>query len=177
LLGCRLRKGFVQVDESQRTSVPDIFCAGEPTGIGGVDLSLVEGEMAGLAAVGREADARKLFTARRKLRRFARALERTFTLRQELKMLTRVETIVCRCEDVTYDWLKAHKSWRAAKLYTRCGMGACQGRVCGPATQFLFNWTPDAVRPPIFPTNVNHLAASQQLHTSPEQSGIMRGPQ
>ena len=177
LLGCRLRKGFVQVDESQRTSVPDIFCAGEPTGIGGVDLSLVEGEIAGLAALGREADARKLFRARIKLQRFARALERTFALRPELKRLALPETIVCRCEDVTYERLKPHKSWRAAKLYTRCGMGACQGRVCGPATQFLLTWTPDSVRPPIFPTNVNHLAASQQLHPSPEHSGIMRGPQ
>src|SRR5262249_6423089 len=40
LLGCRLQDGFVQVDELQTTSVPNIFCPGEPTGIGGVDLAL-----------------------------------------------------------------------------------------------------------------------------------------
>jgi D-hydroxyproline dehydrogenase subunit alpha len=177
LLGCRLRDGFVQVDELQQTSVPDIFCAGEPTGIGGVELSLVEGEIAGLAAVAREADAGKLFRRRQKLQGFARALERTFALRSELKKVTLPQTIVCRCEDVTYDLLKPHKSWRAAKLYSRCGMGPCQGRVCGPATQFLLNWTPDSIRPPIFPTVVNHLAAMPQLQTSPEHSGVMRGPQ
>jgi NADPH-dependent 2,4-dienoyl-CoA reductase/sulfur reductase-like enzyme len=177
LLGCRLRNGFVEVDELQRTSVPDIFCVGEPTGIGGVELSLVEGEIAGLAALGREADAGKLFRTRRRLQRFTRALERTFALRPELKDVTLPETIVCRCEDVTYDRLKVQKSWRAAKLYTRCGMGACQGRVCGPATQFLLNWTPDSVRPPIFPTIVNHLAALPQLQTSPEHNEVMRGPQ
>jgi hypothetical protein len=47
---------------------------------------------------------------------------------------------------------------RAAKLQTRCGMGSCQGRVCGPATQFIFKWDPDSVRPPIFPARVEALA-------------------
>ena len=43
LLGCRIEDGFVATDELQRTSVADVFCAGEPTGIGGVDLALLEG--------------------------------------------------------------------------------------------------------------------------------------
>ena len=56
-----------------------VFCAGEPTGIGGVELALVEGQIAGLAAAGH--DDRKLATAvwgTRKARRFARLLDRTF---------------------------------------------------------------------------------------------------
>ncbi len=53
LLGCRLRNGFVEVDELQQTSVPGVFCAGEPTGIGGLEIALIEGQIAGLAAVGR----------------------------------------------------------------------------------------------------------------------------
>jgi hypothetical protein len=44
-----------------------------------------------------------------------------------------------------------HPSWRSAKLHTRCGMGPCQGRVCGPAAEFLFGWKPESVRPPLFP--------------------------
>lgn len=158
LLRCQLRGGYVQVDELQQTTVPGIFCAGEPTGIGGVELSLAEGKIAGFAAGGRTADARKLFAARQKLRRFARSLEHAFCLRDELRKLPLDDTIVCRCEDIRHSRLREHTSWRAAKLYTRCGMGACQGRVCGPATEFLFRWKPDSVRPPVFPARVENLA-------------------
>jgi len=157
LLGCQMSGGYVQVDEFQRTSVKGVFCAGEPTGIGGVELALVEGQVAGLAAVGETKAAQRLFGERRKARRFARLLDRTFRLRSELSGLPSAETIVCRCEDVPYSRLQEHRSWRAAKLHTRCGMGPCQGRVCGPATQFLFQWNPDSVRPPVFPARVESL--------------------
>lgn len=158
LLRCRLRNGYVQVDALQQTTVHGIFCAGEPTGIGGVELSLIEGQIAGFAAGGRPADARKLFRSRQKFRRFARHLDRAFRLRDELRKLPVDDTIVCRCEDVRHACLQEHTSWRAAKLYTRCGMGSCQGRICGPATEFLLRWKPDSVRPPIFPARVEDLA-------------------
>ena len=170
LLGCRLQNGFVQVNEFQQTSQPDIFCAGEPTGIGGVELSLIEGQIAGLAAIGKDDSARQLFSARRRMRSFTEALERTFALRPELKGLASSETIVCRCEDVKYGQLTQQRSWRAAKLQTRCGMGACQGRVCGPSAQFLLGWTPESVRPPIFPVALENLISEaheqEKQHTS-----------
>lgn len=159
LLGCRLRQGFVDVDKIQQTSMPGIFCAGEPSGIGGVELSVVEGQIAGHAAAGQEDLARSLFSSSQKLRKFAGALDRTFALRPELRELAAAETIICRCEDVTYSRLKAQTSWRAAKLQTRCGMGPCQGRVCGPQTEFLFGWSQDSIRPPIFPARVESLGA------------------
>ena len=160
LLGCRLVNGYVEVDEFQRTSRPGIFCAGEPTGIGGLELSVVEGKVAGLAAAGREKAARKFFRRRRMLGAFARAMDRTFALRPELKNLVEAETIVCRCEDVSYAQLEREVSWRMAKLMTRCGMGPCQGRICGPVTKFLLGWSPDSVRPPLFPVTVGTLAHS-----------------
>ena len=160
LLGCALPKGFVEVDDFQQTTVSSVFCAGEPVSIGGVELALVEGQIAGLAAADRTSEAKRLFGCRQKARRFARLLDRTFSLRSELKSLPSPETIVCRCEDVSYSRLRGSASWRAAKLHTRCGMGTCQARVCGPATQFLFEWTPDSVRPPVFPTRVETLAAT-----------------
>ena len=159
LLGCAAANGCVRVDDFQTTTVPCIFCAGEPTSIGGVELALVEGQIAGLAAAGRTIEAKALFGKRQKARRFARLLDRTFRLRSELRSLPLSETIVCRCEDVSYSRLRQHNSWRAAKLHTRCGMGPCQARICGPAAQFLFNWNPDSVRPPIFPARVETLAA------------------
>ncbi|HLZ42311.1 MAG TPA: FAD-dependent oxidoreductase [Candidatus Sulfotelmatobacter sp.] len=157
-LGCAMSGDFVQVDDFQRTTVPGIFCAGEPTAIGGVESALVEGEIAGLASVGNEREAKRLFRQRGKGQRFARLLEQTFRLRPEFKNLCNAETLVCRCEDVTHSRLQRHTSWREAKLHTRCGMGPCQGRVCGSAVEFLFGWKPDSVRPPIFPATVESLA-------------------
>jgi thioredoxin reductase len=49
LLGCELHDGFVAVDALQRTSVPNVYCAGEPTGIGGVDAAILEGSACGPA--------------------------------------------------------------------------------------------------------------------------------
>jgi D-hydroxyproline dehydrogenase subunit alpha len=167
-LGCGLRDGVVQVDEYQKTTVTDIYCAGEPTGIGGLDLSLVEGRIAGLAATGRQEEARALFAERRRHGRFAELLNRTFALREELKGLAEPDTIICRCEDVSLAQLGNQTVWRAAKLHTRCGMGPCQGRVCGAAIEFLFGWQPESVRPPVFPVRVGslirdtHLTAGQQ---------------
>jgi len=157
LLGCEIDRGNVRVDEYQQTTIPNVYSAGEATGIGGLELSLVEGEIAGLAAAGKHQQARALFATREKQRRFAQLLNRTFALREELKDLAAPETIVCRCEDVTFEHLRAHGSWRAAKLQTRCGMGPCQGRVCGGAVEFLFGWRAESVRPPALPVKVQSL--------------------
>jgi NADPH-dependent 2,4-dienoyl-CoA reductase/sulfur reductase-like enzyme len=158
LLGCKILNGAVVVDEFQQTSVPHVYAAGEATGIGGLELSLVEGEIAGLAAAGKRNEAEKLFRVRAKGQGFARILNETFALRKELRDLVKSETIVCRCEDVSFGRLQAHDSWRAAKLQTRCGMGPCQGRVCGSAVEFLFNWKVESVRPPVFPVRIESLS-------------------
>jgi D-hydroxyproline dehydrogenase subunit alpha len=173
LLGCRIQNGCVRVDDFQRTTVADILCAGEPIGIAGVECALVEGQIAGLTAANRLSDAQFLFGERRKLRRFARRLDEAFKLRSELRSLASADTLVCRCEDVRYSQLRRYTSWRTAKLQTRCGMGPCQGRICGPATQFLLKWDPDSVRPPIFPVRVESLAfpASSVLPEQPTSTG------
>jgi len=162
LLGCVVENGCVRVDEFQQTTVPQVYCAGEATGIGGLELSLVEGEIAGLAAAGKRDDARQLLPVREKHRKFAGLLNRTFALREELKQLPAPETIVCRCEDVTFARLHAHDSWRAAKLQTRCGMGPCQGRICGGAVEFLFGWRAESVRPPVLPVRVESLVRGSE---------------
>jgi NADPH-dependent 2,4-dienoyl-CoA reductase/sulfur reductase-like enzyme len=157
LLSCQVENGAVRVDEFQQTSVSHVYAAGESTGIGGLELSLVEGEIAGLAAAGQSEDARPLFNERAKQRQFAELLNRTFALRDELKSLAAPDTIVCRCEDVVFGRVRAHDSWRVAKLQTRCGMGPCQGRICGSAVEFLFDWKVESVRPPVLPVRVESL--------------------
>jgi hypothetical protein len=99
-----------------------------------------------------------LFPVRERHRRFADALERTFALRPELKKLATDDTIVCRCEDVRLGQIRKWSGWREAKLQTRCGMGPCQGRVCGPAVEFLLGWKSESVRPPVFPATVGALS-------------------
>jgi D-hydroxyproline dehydrogenase subunit alpha len=162
LLGCKTRGAAIEVDESQQSSVEGVYCAGELTGIGGVDLALIEGEIAGLAASGRLRDCADLIRRRHSARGFASALHKTFRLDRRLKRLPEPETFVCRCEDVTYNQLKDFPSFRAAKLHTRCGMGPCQGRICGAATEFLFGWKNDSVRPPVLAARVGSLAANSQ---------------
>ncbi|WP_061945784.1 NAD(P)/FAD-dependent oxidoreductase [Collimonas pratensis] len=157
-LGCRIADGAVQVDAQQRSNLPDVYCAGEGSGVGGVDLALAEGHIAGRHAAGGVAE-RRWLAQRRSQQAFARRLESAFSLRPELRNLCAPDTPVCRCEDVAYSALQEHASWRSAKLHTRCGMGPCQGRVCGGATDFLFGWQPDAVRLPISPARVSSLIA------------------
>lgn len=159
MLGCRVRDGFVETGEWQETSVAGVYAAGEVTGIGGVEKSVVEGEIAGLAAAGRGEEARRLFGRRAAWRRFAGELERAFALRAEVKALGRAETIVCRCEDVALGRIEGRSGWREAKLQTRCGMGACQGRVCGAITRVLLGWGPAAPRPPLYPTRCGDLCS------------------
>jgi len=158
LLGCRLSKPGVAVDEQQQTSVASIYSAGEATGIGGLELSLVEGEIAGYAAGGNADRARALSGARESHRRFAAALEDAFALRGELRDLPQASTLVCRCEDVSMERVRACANWREAKLHTRCGMGPCQGRICGGAVDFLLGWQAESVRPPVFPARVRSMS-------------------
>jgi NADPH-dependent 2,4-dienoyl-CoA reductase/sulfur reductase-like enzyme len=158
LLGCEVREGAVRVDERQQTTVPNVFCAGETTGIGGLDLALAEGQIAGWTAGGRPERAGEFFAERARALRFQKSLDRAFSLRAELKDLPRPDSLVCRCEDVSLSRLREHASWRAAKLQTRCGMGPCQGRVCGPAVEFVLGWRVESVRPPILPTPLGRLA-------------------
>ena len=162
LLGCAVESDAVTVDAGQRTSVRGVFAAGEPTGIGGVERAVVEGEIAGLAAAGREADARPLLPRRATLLAFSRALAAAFALRPELRRLARPETFVCRCEDVAYGALDPAWGARRAKLYTRLGMGACQGRVCGAACAHLFGWPSDTARPPLVPVPLADLETSER---------------
>ncbi len=158
LLGCRITRGYVEVDALQKSTVPGVACVGELTGIGGLEKAVVEGQIAGWAAAGHEAKARALAPRLKKLQRFASHLDHAFALRSELRALAEAETTVCRCEDVSHAALKECSSWREAKLHTRCGMGACQGRVCGAAAEFLFGWETSSVRPPIFPSAAATLA-------------------
>jgi hypothetical protein len=73
----------------------------------------------------------------------------------------------------------------AAKAVTRCGMGNCQGRVCGPSVAALIARETDRpraevgqfrVRPPVFPTPLTALkaVADDQAANTLQGGGIAR---
>lgn len=157
-LGCDVDDVGVKVDDRQATSESRVLCAGEPTGIGGVELSLVEGEIAGATAAGGAA-ASRLLARRARLREESRALAAAFALRGEVLTLAAADTIVCRCEDVRMGELDRAWTFRQAKLYTRVGMGPCQARICGTALECLLGWPREAPRPPLQPVRVGALVA------------------
>jgi NADPH-dependent 2,4-dienoyl-CoA reductase/sulfur reductase-like enzyme len=159
LLGCAIESSRVKVDAAQQTTTFGVFAVGELTGVGGVDKALLEGRIAGYAASEQSDKALSFLRPRDRWRSFCGLLEHAFALRDELRRLPADDTLVCRCEDVTHGRLAVCGGSREAKLHTRCGMGPCQGRVCGPATAFLYGWDADSVRPPIAPCRIDILAA------------------
>lgn len=168
LLGCALNgRDGLMVDALMRTTAAGILAAGECTGFGGSERALAQGAIAGHAAVGDEGRARALLPELARWQVFADALHRHFALRREIASLARPDTLVCRCEDVTHAQLAGRGGWIDAKLHTRCGMGACQGRVCGAAARTLYGWRPAPPRHLLAPARIATLAASAAQSGSP----------
>jgi len=130
---------------TQETDVPGLFAAGETTGIGGAAPARLGGRLAGLGAAraaGRPVPpAGDLAATRRaleKARDFAAALAALYPFPGGLVGELSPAGTVCRCEDVTRADVEAAIAEGArdvfsVKMWTRAGMGPCQGRVCGPA--------------------------------------------
>lgn len=141
--GCELGdRRFVTVDDRQQTSAPGVFAAGEITGIGGVDLALAEGKIAGAAAAGAP-PAGDALRSRRAFMQFAGRIDRGHAPRAGWRQWMRPDTIVCRCEEVDYAALSeaaivtGARGLRPHKLVTRAGLGLCQARVCGRTVEEL----------------------------------------
>jgi len=174
-LGCVVRSDIVHpqvdVDRSQKTSRERTFAAGEVCGIGGRDCARIEGRIAGLAAAGAPVPS-SLLRQRDHARAFSRHLHTHFALSPAVRMLARPDTVVCRCEDVRYGAITAHGDARSAKLATRCGMGACQGRVCGSAMAELGHGARTDARPPLFPARLSTLGDPELHPILPAPRGI-----
>jgi len=162
LLGCEMEQEGahprVCVDAEQRTSVAGIYAAGEICGIGGRDCARVEGAIAGHAAAGARAAASALLARKRHAQAFAAHLRTHFALGPDARALAEPDTVICRCEDVTLHALDGYTDSRGAKLATRCGMGACQGRICGSALAELGRFPYAGQRPPLFPARLSTLS-------------------
>ena len=134
------------VDEWGRSSLPNVAITGDGAGILGADAAALAGRLAALdaaAAFGKIDEGER----DRRARPIRAALDRERAFRPFLDALYRPSpsvlvprddaTIACRCEEVTVGRIRRAVRLGAPgpnqlKAFTRCGMGPCQGRICGP---------------------------------------------
>ncbi|GAW50244.1 MULTISPECIES: NAD(P)/FAD-dependent oxidoreductase [unclassified Nocardioides] len=143
--GCALTPDrFVMTGPDQQTNVVGLYAAGEITGIGGVDLAMAEGSIAGWAAAGGPPDDKAVRDGRRRraaYRAFAARLEAAHGIRPGWTGWLDSHTIVCRCEEVSFGRLcgaadaTSTTSLRSLKLSSRAALGICQGRMCGRSVE------------------------------------------
>lgn len=149
LLGCRhrwdaARGGFVpERSVDFETTVPGVFAVGDGAGIGGADVALAEGRLAGVLVASRlaRADERAAAELQKQRARLARlhrvrdAIAALWTPPATFLALATPSTIVCRCEDVTMAEVTqalddGETGLEPIKATTRVTMGRCQGRNC-----------------------------------------------
>lgn len=148
-LGCALawnatRGGWCVANSAYgATSVDGVYAVGEIAGIGGAEVAIAEGEAAAEMVVAKRRGL-ALWTRYRDravaARQAADAMLAAFPVLPGLFELADAQTIVCRCEDVTLERLRAAAALhgdgaRAIKMGCRAGMGPCQARICGPNLQ------------------------------------------
>jgi len=139
------------VDAWGETSLPGFRMAGDGASIGGALAAQASGA---IAAVGAAAALKKLTQkqADERAEPWRRSIARHKRIRPFLDALYRPpewltqcpdETIVCRCEEVTAGRIREMarlgcEGSNQTKFFSRCGMGPCQGRMCGiSVTQIL----------------------------------------
>lgn len=165
------------VDRNGGTSQPGILVAGDAAGIGGGQVAAWRGVLAAIAVIEAMRPGKKLpqaGLARTAIAQFTRGRKFLDTLYRPAKGFRQPsgETIVCRCEEVTAKQLTAAVALgvpgpNQAKAFLRCGMGPCQGRMCGlTVTEIIARErgvTPQEVgyyrlRPPVKPVMLGELA-------------------
>lgn len=158
-------------DAYGRTSLEGVYVAGEAAGIAGVHAALARGRVAGHAALrdlgSSGPPARFELRSVWRLERFAELTDRLFPYPAHLVASVPNQTMVCRCEGVTAEAIRACTTLNepnAVKAFTRAGMGPCQARECGHTVSALVNATggTDArlsVRAPIRPLLISTLLA------------------
>jgi NADPH-dependent 2,4-dienoyl-CoA reductase/sulfur reductase-like enzyme len=169
-----------KVDAWGNGSVEGILVAGDGAGIGGARVAEHAGRLAGfeiLRRLGRidgpardrlAVEDRRGLAAHSAIRPF---LDRLYAPRAEI-LRPADEVTICRCEEITAGAVRAVVAQgclgpNQAKSFLRCGMGPCQGRLCGPTVTSVIAdalGRTDAevgyyrIRPPLKPITLGELA-------------------
>jgi len=177
--------GYVPIrNGSMETTVPGIYAVGDGAGVAGSKVALEEGIIAGVSIaralehISAADKTRFLMPSQKRLQkinRFRKVLDKISEPKPGLYELAKDDTIICRCEEITLGKLKESLAQGASRLkdvkrMTRMGMGACEGRMCGPALMAymrnLKRTPPEALgylrpRPTIRPIHLGVLATSK----------------
>jgi octopine oxidase subunit A len=166
------------LDQDFASSVPGIAVAGDGAGIAGGTAAAERGRIAAIAAVRAlrpDGDVPDPQPVRQRLRR--EEMGRAFLdwLNRPAASFRQPEgdTVVCRCEEVTARQVRDMADMgcegpNQMKAFLRCGMGPCQGRLCGLTVTELIaaqrKATPAEVgyyrlRPPVKPITLAELAS------------------
>lgn len=179
---CEMRGGWHPERDNQfRTSQRDVFAVGDGAGISGSSAAILEGQLAGNAvahALGACSDAsfrgatHRLGRALRTVHTFGAAINQICYPRVGLLDLVTDDTIVCRCEELTWKEVRTGiehggTDFRTLKSATRLGMGPCQAKFCWPSAsrqvarlteRAMEDIGPISVRNPIRPISLGALA-------------------
>ncbi|WP_435103533.1 NAD(P)/FAD-dependent oxidoreductase [Arhodomonas sp. AD133] len=187
-LGCehvwdaRQRSWRPRLDEHLTTDAPGIAVAGDGGGIVGARASEHQGRIAAFAAA-HAMGAMDRGVRDAELAPVRRALTRELAVRAFLDVRYRPaehwlrpddEVTVCRCEEVSAGEIRRVAALgcsgpNQAKSFSRCGMGPCQGRMCGlTVAELLAEANAESVaavgyyriRPPLKPITLAQLAAA-----------------
>jgi bacterioferritin-associated ferredoxin len=170
---------FVPVlDAYGSANVRGLAIAGDGAGIAGAEAAEMRGRLAAIAAIRSIKPELRLAAeekaARALLRRFLRGrafLDDVFKPQPQFRR-PGGETLVCRCEDVNARQIIDTVALgcpgpNQMKAFLRCGMGPCQGRLCGLTVTELMaqarGVTPDEIgyyrlRPPVKPITLGEIA-------------------
>jgi len=181
------------LDATGDTPIDGIAITGDGAGISGALAAEAQGRIAGLAAVAavaperlaRVADHQLLAQALARAQHGRALLDRLFAP-PRWSRLPEGDTIVCRCEEVTAGQLLEAVGMGAmgpnqAKAFLRCGMGPCQGRLCGLTVTELIGKARGVapaevgyfrLRPPVKPITLAELA--DMAHTQRAVAAVVR---
>lgn len=182
----------LKTDARYATSSPGVFSAGDCRRIEGARAAEYTGRLAGLAvaenlgkverqdALNEGARIQRSLTRHTAIRPF---LDGMYQPRPEILALDRDAGMICRCEEV--DGSTVHElvvdqncpGPNQLKSFTRCGMGPCQGRMCGVTVTNTMSEirrrSPEEIgyfrlRPPIKPVRIGDLAAMEEIRIEPD---------
>lgn len=166
------------VDSRGATSIAGIFIAGDGAGIAGGEAAAARGALTAAHIVRElrpgtsQRDERDAVAALARYGRGRGFLDQLYQPAKSFRIPTG-DTIVCRCEEVTAAQIVAAVALgcpgpNQMKSFLRCGMGPCQGRLCGlTVTEVIAEARAVSprevgyyrIRPPVKPITVAELAA------------------
>jgi thioredoxin reductase/bacterioferritin-associated ferredoxin len=167
------------LDGEGGTVIAGIAIAGDGAGLAGAEAAQSRGTLAGLGAVRALRPSAPVLAeataARARLNRFMRGrafLDAYYRPAAPFRRPAR-DTLVCRCEEVTAGQIADTVALGCTgpnqmKAFLRCGMGPCQGRLCGLTVTELIAQARGAapqevgyyrLRPPVKPITLGELAS------------------